>query len=143
MVALALVSTCAIPLVRTPFVYLKRQTLALEDIELQLESEKALGIAKEKFYSNEIPWKDLESAQKNPLVLSEETLLLPKLGATYVRTSRIKSALIKEGKNEELWAKVLLEIKFTQPGSKKKGKKFVHTLALCQKEIALEQIDIQ
>lgn len=140
MVALALVSTCAIPLVRTPYLYMKRQTQALEEIELHLESEKALGILKEKFYTNEIAWKELESAQKKSLVLSEDSLISPKLGATYLRTCRIKSVLLKDGKNEELWAKVILEIKFTQPGSKKKGKKFFHTLALCQKEIPIQAI---
>ena len=138
MVALALVSTCAIPLVRTPFLYMKRQTLALEEIQLHLESEKALGVIKEKFYTNEIPWKDLESAQKKSLILSEDTLALPRLGASYLRTCRIKSVQIKDGKNEEIWAKVILEINFTQPRSKKRGKKFFHTLALCQKEIPLE-----
>lgn len=138
MVALALVSTCAIPLVRTPFLYMKRQTLALEEIHLHLESEKALGILKEKFYTNEISWKEIESAQKKSLILGEDTFAFPSLGATYLRTCRIKSALIKEGKNEEIWAKVILEINFTQPGSKKKGKKFLHTLALCQKEIPIE-----
>jgi hypothetical protein len=142
MVALALVSTCAIPLVRTPFLYMRRQTLALEEIQLHLESEKALGFIKEKFYRNEIAWKDLDSGQKKPLVLSEDSLDLPNLGASYHRTCRIKSVQIKDGKNEEIWAKVILEINFTQPRSKKKEKKFFHTLALCQKEIPLEPQEV-
>jgi len=138
MVALSLVACCALPLIRTPYVYIMKQTKSLQTVQLHLEAEKTLGEIKEKFYTNEIDWKEIEGLEKKPLVLMQEPVTLPGLATTYSKTCSLKSAKIQEGKNEEIWAKVIIEVSYTLPKSKKPDLKLSHTLTLCQKEIPQE-----
>lgn len=135
MVALSLVACSALLLVRTPYLYIKKQSQALQSIELHLEAEKALGEIKEKFYTNTIEWKELEGLEKEPLILNQEMITLSSLSTSYLKTCTLKSAKVQEGKNEELWAKVIVEVSFTLLRSKKPEINFIHSLSLCQKNI--------
>ncbi len=137
MVALSLVALCALPLIRAPALHVQKQLQALEEIQLHLESEKALSEIKEKFYTQSLSWEEVVSAAKKPLLVSEDPLVLPDL-ASYLRTCCIKSAAVKEGKNSELWAKVLIEVRFAKRSAKGKEKKFLHTITLCQKPLPPE-----
>lgn len=138
MLALALVALCALPLLRAPALYARKQLLALEEVELHLASEKALGEIKEKFYTQSLSWEEIASGEKKPLLLSETLFTLPGDSAPYHRTCILKSTSLKKGKKDELWAKVLIEVRFAKASRKAKEKSFLHTIALCQKPLSQE-----
>lgn len=138
MLALSLVALCALPLIRAPALYAQKQVLALEEIQLQLASEKALGEIKEKLYSQSLSWEEITSAEKKPLKICEDTFILAEGFPTYRRTCSLKTVQLKEGKNQELWAKLLIEIRFAKTSRNTKEKKFLHILTLCQKALPQE-----
>jgi hypothetical protein len=137
-IALLLLSLCALPLMKLPFSALKKQTLDAEEILLSLDSEVSLASIKELFYQNAIPWKTIESASTSRQILTQEVKKIQGIDYPINQNISIKSATLKPGRGKETWAKVSIEISYSRDHSHKKAKKFLHVISLCQKEVPLE-----
>ncbi len=135
--ALLLLSLCALPLIKLPFSALKKQTLDAEEIMLSLDSETSLASIKELFYQNTIPWKMIEAAATSSQPLIQEVKKIQGIDYPINQNISIKSAILKPGRGSETWAKVSIEISYSRMHSRKKMKKFLHVISLCQKEMPL------
>lgn len=76
LVALAIVSMCAIPIARQPIRYFKMSIKAIHKMESERIAELSCLEIKEKLYNNEISWDRLPKGRKNTLFipLSPHTL---------------------------------------------------------------------
>jgi hypothetical protein len=132
MLALGLISGCALPLIRGPLLHIKAQQSAREDLELFFLSEKALSEVKQALYQHQIPWREIAAAQKKPIDLGEKKILAAE--AIFLEKREICSCLIKKDRQGHKWAKIHLEIAYFKKNKKKALKKYKHALVLCQKE---------
>lgn len=57
LIALTLVSLCAIPLIRPHFILAKKDIEAANSIQNQMAANRQFELIREKFYTGKIPWK--------------------------------------------------------------------------------------
>ncbi len=134
LIALFLLAIASPILLRSPIQYIQQQRQNLEEIHLFLESEKALAKMKEKLLQNELPFSFFETLDSSKEV-SRQSIILPFSNSQYIETCSIKKVMVKNSKNEDLWAQISLEIQYKKPNKIKFSKKFVHQITLCQKTV--------
>lgn len=78
LITIALLSTCAVPLLRNPLYFYKKEITHLQDLaKIQLENE-SLAEIKELLLKNQIPWEDLSGKKKSAVIrnLPNKTLII-------------------------------------------------------------------
>jgi hypothetical protein len=138
MMALALISGCALPLIRGPLFFCKMHLSASQQLELFFLSEKALSEVKQSLYEHSISWKEIAAAQKEPLRLCKKSIYIKKIDSTFLEDREIHSCLIKTDREGNPWAKITVKISYYNPNKKKAIKTYTHILTTCEKEIPLK-----
>lgn len=118
LIALALISLFALPLVRAPLETIHEETKALTRLEVERNADLAFAEIKELFYTQSIPWDSF--AKDQPLTHSLGT---QKIGArTFERTAHINISWEKEIAGERTLRLLRVMLTFTSPGIKENFK---------------------
>ena len=135
LIAVALVTLCAIPLIRNPVYFYKKEMKNLEELALlRLENEAVLEI-KQKLFKNEIPWDEFSIRDK------QETIARTLLPKTFIVKGfkqeemtvfyRVWTRKEKPCENETICRTLAIEVSINAPF--KKDKKYTMHKAFAQK----------
>lgn len=133
MIALALVASCSIPLLKGPFLHLRMQIEYFNEIDMHLESERILGKIKEMLVENKITWKDLCDAQKGKKQILTYEFINDSIGTKFTVKCFMKSSEFKKINDDSTWMKARFEISFYKVKNKK-CKTFWHTICVVQQK---------
>jgi hypothetical protein len=126
LIAFALVALCSLPLIHTPYSFLRHEIVSLEKIELSRKARSACAESLAKFYSHEIKWEELPHEANLTFPLSQPQLFKLGLKGISDRTFRLSSRFILKShfKDQNQSEHRLGYIEVTiEPTSKKKGDK--------------------
>jgi hypothetical protein len=114
LIALALISLFAIPLVRAPLETIHEETKSLCNLELERNASLAFAEVKELFYTQSIPWDSL--SEKKPLVhpLGTQTIGT----RTFEKTAHIHVSKEKVIRGGQTMRKLGVTLTFASPGLK-------------------------
>lgn len=122
MIAIALVSLCALPLALSPLQTLKKEIELLEKLECERIAEVSFAEIKEELLRNEIPWKELSTSKKEKNInpLRPYTFSLRGIGYREIkRQYKIFCPNEKEGAKGKMYRHLLISLELFYPSNKK------------------------
>lgn len=140
LLALSIVSLCAIPIVRQPILFFRSQIHSLRNMEYERIADLSFLEIKSQLYRNEIIWDKIPKTKKNSLLQPLPPYILEIAGLASQEIERnyyLWWNVEKKGPNNTLYRLIHISIQIAPPQQKKRMKQFSYRV-LVQKNNPLE-----